>query len=54
MNTASLVDAAAMLDLSIIKHANKIWEKAHGMMLYSIAVYDAGLFIYPFYILQKK
>lgn len=57
MNTANLIDAAKMLDLSMIKHANKIWEKAHEMMqmmLYSIAAYDAGLFIYPLYILQKK
>jgi len=57
INTLKLFDVAKVLDLSMIKYANKIWEKAHEMtqmVLYSQAVYDAGLFIYPFYILQKK
>jgi len=57
VNTSKLIDISKVLDLSMIKYPYKIWEKAHEatqMVLYSQAAYDAGLFLYPFYILQKK
>ncbi len=57
VNVFGIEDVAKVLDFSMIKHINTLWDKAHDvsqMVLYSQAAYDGGLFIYPFYILEKK
>jgi len=57
ISTSGIRDIAKVLDFSMIKYVNRIWEKAHDlsqMVLYSQAAYDGGLFLYPFYILKKK
>ena len=53
----SVTDIARQFDLSLVKYTGSLREKARRgmeMVLYSIALYDAGMFLYHFYVVQKK
>lgn len=57
VNTFGIKDVAKVLDFSMLARIGEVWRKAHEvsqMVLYSLAAYDGGLFLYPFYILEKK
>lgn len=57
INEFKYSDIVKVLDSSAAKNIGKFNEKAHEitqMVLYSIAAYDAGLFLYPLFILQKN